>query len=48
MIDYSRFIAKAATWLPPARLLMGYKLEEEASWVKDIQNRWVLAEKEVV
>lgn len=28
------------------RLLEGYKLEKEAFWVKDSQNRWVLAEKE--
>jgi len=29
------------------RLLKGYKVEKEAFWVKDSQNRWVLAEKEV-
>lgn len=28
------------------RLLEGYKVEKETFWVKDDQNRWVLAEKE--
>lgn len=28
------------------RLLEGYKVEKEAFWVKDNQNRWVLTEKE--
>lgn len=27
------------------RLLKGYKVEKEVFWVKDIQNRWVLAER---